>query len=253
MLTLNDFDKKIIEKGKEYFENDEIGNLYLLDENTIASVNEYTVTIGKNNSNCTCPCDFNCKHMAGVLMKIKTNPAIINISKELQNYDLKKLINNLMIEDASIIDKIYNCITSDESLVEERIDLYLKNIDDIKKKDLNKAYDITLKIIENRIKYITSVEKNYAYFDGDKEGMDTYEAASYFSNELIQLDKNLTFILLDKKVHKSVSIKKKLKTYIDKLNAVDGCLNDSFDITLSLLENNLDDEIRTEWTQKYKK
>jgi len=38
--------------------------------------NTYRVTINLKTKemNCTCPCDFNCKHIAAVLYSLKANP-----------------------------------------------------------------------------------------------------------------------------------------------------------------------------------
>ncbi|MBU3912512.1 MAG: SWIM zinc finger family protein [Nanoarchaeota archaeon] len=72
------FDGNIFSKGEEYFEEGLVESIELLDNTTIMGVvvgNErYKVTISLESEgdiicDCTCPCEFNCKHSAALLLK----------------------------------------------------------------------------------------------------------------------------------------------------------------------------------------
>lgn len=72
------FDGHIFSRGEEYFEDGLVESIELLDNNTIIGVvigNErYKVTISLDSEgdiicDCTCPCEFNCKHSAALLLK----------------------------------------------------------------------------------------------------------------------------------------------------------------------------------------
>jgi len=72
------FDGNIFSRGEEYFEEGLVESLELLEDNAIIGVvvgNErYKVTISLDSEgdivcDCTCPCDFNCKHSAALLLR----------------------------------------------------------------------------------------------------------------------------------------------------------------------------------------
>jgi uncharacterized Zn finger protein len=72
------FDGEIFGRGEEYFEDGLVESIELLDNNTIIGVvvgNErYKVTISLDSGgdiicDCTCPCEFNCKHSAALMLK----------------------------------------------------------------------------------------------------------------------------------------------------------------------------------------
>jgi len=72
------FNGNIFSRGEEYFEDGLVESMELLDNNTIIGIvvgNErYKVTIsldpeGDIICDCTCPCEFNCKHSAALLLK----------------------------------------------------------------------------------------------------------------------------------------------------------------------------------------
>ena len=72
------FGGQILSRGEEYLEDGLVESVELFDKNTILGVvvgNErYKVTISLDSEgdiicDCTCPCEFNCKHSAAVLLK----------------------------------------------------------------------------------------------------------------------------------------------------------------------------------------
>jgi len=87
MNTLNDiriedieelFDSEIFGRGEEYFEEGLVKDIELIDDKTLIGTvignDKYKVTIsidsdGEIVCDCTCPCDFNCKHAVALLLK----------------------------------------------------------------------------------------------------------------------------------------------------------------------------------------
>ena len=72
------FDGQIFSRGEEYLEDGLVDSVELLDKNTIVGVvignDRYKVTISLDSEgdiicDCTCPCEFNCKHSAALLLK----------------------------------------------------------------------------------------------------------------------------------------------------------------------------------------
>lgn len=87
METINDitlekvqdlFDSVIFLRGEEYFEEGYVKSIEAVDSNTLTGLvegnNTYSVSISIGASgdiicDCSCPCDFNCKHSAALLLK----------------------------------------------------------------------------------------------------------------------------------------------------------------------------------------
>jgi hypothetical protein len=87
MDTINDikiedveelFDNEIFGRGEEYFDENLVKDMELIDNKTLMGTvtgnNRYKVTIsidyeGDISCDCTCPCEFNCKHSAALLLK----------------------------------------------------------------------------------------------------------------------------------------------------------------------------------------
>ena len=72
------FDNEIFERGEEYFEEELVKDIELIDDKTLIGTvignDRYKVTISVDSDgeivcNCTCPCDFNCKHAVALLLK----------------------------------------------------------------------------------------------------------------------------------------------------------------------------------------
>src|SRR3989338_9524152 len=87
MNTINDikiedieelFDSEIFGRGEEYFDEGLVKNIELIDDKTLTGNvignNKYKVTIsidpdGDIVCDCTCPCDFSCKHAVALLLR----------------------------------------------------------------------------------------------------------------------------------------------------------------------------------------
>ncbi|MBS3140672.1 SWIM zinc finger family protein [Candidatus Woesearchaeota archaeon] len=72
------FDNEIFERGEEYFEEELVKDIELIDDKTLIGTvignDRYKVTISVDSDgeivcDCTCPCDFNCKHAVALLLK----------------------------------------------------------------------------------------------------------------------------------------------------------------------------------------
>src|SRR3989344_4864466 len=72
------FDSEIFGRGEEYFEEGLVKDIELIDDKTLIGTvignDKYKVTIsidsdGEIVCDCTCPCDFNCKHAVALLLK----------------------------------------------------------------------------------------------------------------------------------------------------------------------------------------
>ncbi len=90
------FDSIIFLRGEEYFEEDCVKSIDVLDSSTISGVvrgyQNYKVTITIDSYSdisceCSCPCDFNCKHAAALLLKWLS---IKEHNKELKEAKLQK-------------------------------------------------------------------------------------------------------------------------------------------------------------------
>jgi uncharacterized Zn finger protein/DNA-binding transcriptional MerR regulator len=90
------FDGEIFSRGEEYFEEGLVESVELLDNNTLIGVivgnEKYKVTISLDSQgdiicDCSCPCDFNCKHSAALLLKWLSEKN--NFSKKVK-FDNKK-------------------------------------------------------------------------------------------------------------------------------------------------------------------
>src|SRR3989338_1183148 len=100
-LTIEDiqnlFDSIIYLRGEEYFEEDCVESIEVLDSSTISGTvrgnQNYKVTItidseGDISCECSCPCDFNCKHAAALMLKWLSIKGEYN--KELKGAKLQK-------------------------------------------------------------------------------------------------------------------------------------------------------------------
>lgn len=85
------FDGSIFSRGEEYFEEGLVESIELLDNNTIIGAvvgdERYKVTISLDSEgdiicDCTCPCEFNCKHSAALLLKWISEKEGFNERKE---------------------------------------------------------------------------------------------------------------------------------------------------------------------------
>lgn len=102
------FDGQYLERGREYYKEGAVKNVLKEGNNVTANVqgNElYRISIDLKSEEmeCSCPCDFNCKHMAAVLYSLRANKAgetdklfapLKNKSKE----ELEEIIKKMVME-----------------------------------------------------------------------------------------------------------------------------------------------------------
>jgi uncharacterized Zn finger protein len=162
------FDEDILRRGYDYYMEDRVKNL-LVDGNkvtaTVIGNRNYRTKINLKTEEfrCTCPCGFNCKHLAAVLYSLKNNKSIETISnikdqlnkksknelidilqkvlsseprfKKLleNNQDIMSLIESLKIEDdgeiddfIEEIDQLYEQIMKRDGKINELVALFKK-------------------------------------------------------------------------------------------------------------------------------
>lgn len=99
----DNFGPEILERGRTYYKEGRVKNL-IVDGKTIAAVvagnRNYRVRMDltKRDFKCTCPCDFNCKHMAAVLYVLRENKeveTINNLKNQLNKKSKKELVGVL--------------------------------------------------------------------------------------------------------------------------------------------------------------
>lgn len=86
------FDEVIMDRGQEYYDNGLFGDIYNINSTIYADVNDYTVIIGPNKSYCSCPCNFNCKHLYALLLRIKNWGIPEDLLDTLRTLNKKELV-----------------------------------------------------------------------------------------------------------------------------------------------------------------
>jgi hypothetical protein len=168
MLTKKDFTKVIRVRGIEYYKNDmvsEISNIYGY---YYAHINDYDVYIKSNEDTksgkfmhiiltdvadygCSCPCNFNCKHLYALLLKIRE---INKMNQEFQNMEKKKLCN--------ILTKLYQ--SNFHNAVTIKLSCDLHEIHVFKKEPYYNELEKIIKLLDHLLiinpKQIDDIEKN---------------------------------------------------------------------------------------------
>ena len=174
-------DKKILDRGYDYYIEDTINEVKIVDDNEyvfyIEGTYDYEVNVKLDNngnilySQCDCPYDFGpvCKHEVAAYYKLNDL-----IDKTLKNENFNKnLEKKLNIKD------ILNNL-SQEELVNIILDITSNNID-IKEKLIRKYSEVDSKSeIKKCEKLINSIVKKYLY----RDGFISYRDTNNFINEL---------------------------------------------------------------------
>ncbi len=207
-ILKKDFNSTIISRGIEYYYNCNIENVYKDKNKYIAKVYgnsnpSYKVTITIDDDltahyECTCPCEYNCKHEYAVLVAISNleyQEVSLKTSIEEKEYNLKSLVeqipaeelknyilspvgmNKVSIELVSFkkyfrkylpvqeyefyYNNLYNAIVLNENYV-DKINEYIENAKDYLQ---NSDFESVLKIVESIIE---------AYNDGKRLNLDSY-------------------------------------------------------------------------------
>ncbi|HII29767.1 hypothetical protein COT48_05150 [Candidatus Woesearchaeota archaeon CG08_land_8_20_14_0_20_47_9] len=140
----DNFGSEIIERGRKYYQQGRVRSL-VVDGDSVAAVvigsRNYRVRINLKTGNfkCTCPCEFNCKHVVAVLLalkekkpsmrkdeidtilKRKSREELIDILKKMLISEprLKKIINSTVQD---INERIENLELSDEEDIDSLVD-----------------------------------------------------------------------------------------------------------------------------------
>lgn len=88
----NLFSKTIIARGRDYFKKGMVGELYNINSNIYAVVNNYKVQIGPSGLYCSCPYDDNCKHMYALKLKLEAEGEPDDLMLELGNLEREELL-----------------------------------------------------------------------------------------------------------------------------------------------------------------
>ncbi|RUM32449.1 MAG: hypothetical protein DSY42_01020 [Aquifex sp.] len=151
-ILLKEFDKKIVERGKKYFEKNSVLDKYILSDNYVHGVIKGTSIYytdvylykGKLYVRCTCPYEGKCKHAVALLFSLSFKGKKNEDSLTLENF--KRKIERSLYD--------YGILEFDSYEWEELIRKYDK--DEI----LNFLISLTIYIVEN---FIYSEE----YFDNE--------------------------------------------------------------------------------------
>lgn len=101
-----------MERGKEYYKQGLVKSL-VRDKNVVTarvvgnSLYRVEINLKNGEMNCTCPCDFNCKHMAAVLYALRANKAddAENLFAPLKNKkreELEEIIQRIVLENPEL-------------------------------------------------------------------------------------------------------------------------------------------------------
>lgn len=99
-----EFDSEIWQRGKEYYMEGLVGNV--IKSNNIIKAESYgnstyhlTINLKTKDMTCSCPCDFNCKHLAALIIWLKNNklPDFSEQVKKLDSMTKSELVNILGI------------------------------------------------------------------------------------------------------------------------------------------------------------
>lgn len=129
--NINNFQHQIIKRGEDYYKDGNVSQVIKNKNTFIAKVEgtdyyEVKITIDKDSKtlscNCTCPCEFLCKHEYAVLLAIKNKKYIEKELKEeivKNNITLNELIQNIPDFELKqyILKKIFNKNFSDYLLL----------------------------------------------------------------------------------------------------------------------------------------
>jgi len=102
------FDGQYLERGGEYYKEGAVKNI-LKDGNTITAnvrgneLYHISIDLKAEEMECTCPCDFNCKHMAAVLYSLRANKAdetdkLFVPLKNKSKQELEEIIKKMVME-----------------------------------------------------------------------------------------------------------------------------------------------------------
>lgn len=99
-LKKRDFDKKIRERGLDYYTSGMVEKVYNVNSEFYAKINGYRVILGSNSTYCSCPyyenCNDYCKHLYALLLQIKHGDIPDNLINDVKSMTKKQLIDILI-------------------------------------------------------------------------------------------------------------------------------------------------------------
>lgn len=145
----NNFGSEIIERGRKYYKHGRVRSL-VVDGDLVAAVvignRNYRVRVNLKTGDfkCTCPCDFNCKHVVAVLLALKERKPsmkkneIDTILKDKSKEDLIDLVKKMLISEPrlkkiikSTIQDLKERIENLEMSDEDDVDGFVEEIDQL--------------------------------------------------------------------------------------------------------------------------
>jgi len=214
MIPLNKFNKKVIEKGKEIYDDDKIKCIYKFNSiyyGKVAGTCEDYYNVSIDNKKGFCNCDYDdsplCKHLYAFNKKVNECPNLVDLYKNLEKLSKSNLLN------------IVNTAIEDNQSIPSKI---IKELDQEELKLDNEKY---LQLLNN----IQEETNNILYQDLEYDEID--EEVDY--TDLEDSIKKLLNVLKKDKVKKNLKILNYLKKFKEKLVNVHPC--SSFDAILNYL------------------
>lgn len=121
------FGGQYLERGRDYYKEGAVKNV-LKEGNTVTanvqgnSLYRVSIDLKTKEMECSCPCDFNCKHMAAVMYALRANKAdetdkLFAPLKSKPKEELEGIIKSMVLENPELA--IY--INTDDSVLEKEI------------------------------------------------------------------------------------------------------------------------------------
>lgn len=121
------FGGQYLERGRDYYKEGAVKNV-LKEGNTVTanvqgnSLYRVSIDLKTKEMECSCPCDFNCKHMAAVMYALRANKAdetdkLFAPLKSKPKEELEGIIKSIVLENPELA--IY--INPDDSVIEKEI------------------------------------------------------------------------------------------------------------------------------------
>jgi len=121
------FGGQYLERGRDYYKEGAVKNV--LKEGNLVTANvqgnslyRVSIDLKTKDMECSCPCDFNCKHMAAVLYALRANKAdetdkLFAPLKSKLKEELEEIIKSMILENPELA----ICINTDDSVLEKEI------------------------------------------------------------------------------------------------------------------------------------
>lgn len=229
----NNFGEGVRERGLDYYKEGRVKNLILDGEIVKAIVigsRNYRVSIDLSDNifKCTCPCDFNCKHVVAVLYELRENSDIETIddlktqlntkSKEELITVLQKIMvseprfRKLLIDSSKDIKKAITALDFED---EEEIDDFIEEIEEL--------YELILKNDKKLDNLILLFKRCFSIYN-DLGGIEDIE--DFMFNMLEQISKEAKKLPKEKRkklIQELVDLTEDFDFFHDSIN--DGSLN----------------------------